>query len=399
MDHRDQPVFDINRPEKVGAPPTSRPVIVGHRPTMPDPMVTGRREPATMPKSSAPDNFGPAFPKHVVDRRDAPPAGPALMEGEPQLSPAFDPRGENDSAKGAPYMPVSALTGISSTASEHNSPKTGLSDSEGLSVDPKPGVFGSGDNPVQLPKSKSTRRRWPMLVVVVLLLIAVYLLVDALTTTKLPYELFKKSAVSSSASSSTSATPQSATPALPTGYAQATITGTQISFAYPSAWGRPASSTEKGFTQRSAKATADSDYAYIVTFPTNKDVELAITSTKALPPSRAAKYYDFLQWCTGSVDAKFYKSLLRFSTTNGVDTPTTTTCDQGPLADAVKLGNDSIVQANTKNADGSVLGDLYTRNLTDKTFVVARLKDVTMKNATDAKAVLASVSVGSATSQ
>ena len=32
-------VFDVNRPRKAGADPTSKPIIVGHRPMIPDPMI------------------------------------------------------------------------------------------------------------------------------------------------------------------------------------------------------------------------------------------------------------------------------------------------------------------------------------------------------------------------
>src|SRR5262249_11366538 len=115
--------------------------------------------------------------------------------------------------------------------------------------------------------------------------------------------------------------------------------------AYPTAWGAPAVTTDPGYSQRSSTAKSDGTYAYIVNFATNKDVQMAFTSAKYLPATRTSLYYDYLQWCTGTNDAKVYKSLMHFTTSAGVDTPSTVTCDQGPLTDATKLNSAAILQA------------------------------------------------------
>jgi hypothetical protein len=126
---------------------------------------------------------------------------------------------------------------------------------------------------------------------------------------------------------------------------------------------------------------------------------MVVTSDKFLPPARATLYYDYLQWCTGTNDAKIYKSLLHFATgTDKVDVPTTVTCDQGPLADATKVNETTILQAKTKAPDGKAdLGDLYTKNLTDKDLVVIRVKDTTMTHGADIKTLLGTVKISAAT--
>jgi hypothetical protein len=56
-----------------------------------------------------------------------------------------------------------------------------------------------------------------------------------------------------------------------------------------------------------------------------------------------------------------------------------------------------IVQLKTKDADGkTVLGDLYTENLSSADFPVVRAKDATMKNSADIKKVLATVKAAAA---
>jgi hypothetical protein len=90
--------------------------------------------------------------------------------------------------------------------------------------------------------------------------------------------------------------------------------------------------------------------------------------------------------------------MLKFTTAGGVDSPSTVTCDQGPLADADKINDSTIVQANTKDAAGKVSGDLYTKNLSDSELVVFRVKDKAMTNADDIKTLLESVKVSSSNS-
>jgi hypothetical protein len=82
---------------------------------------------------------------------------------------------------------------------------------------------------------------------------------------------------------------------------------------------------------------------------------------------------------------------LHFTTENKIDSPSTVTCDVGPLADASKLDNQTIVQAGTKDASGKVIGDLYTENLTGTDLAVLRAKDATSKNSDNIKALLSTI--------
>ncbi len=372
MDRNNGPtVFDINKPRTYGASPGSRPVITGHQPMMPDPMVT--------PQEILPPDGSKISVK--VDELSNP---PAAVEGEPQLSPAFRPDGDPASAaQRAPYMPVSDLTGISPTGP---APKSSYKDSDDrmLTTDPKPSVYGSSNNsPMAGPKPpdhrKSRAKLWLLTLLVLLLVLAgVYAAVDKgliFSNVNLPFHIFKQS--------EPVAAPAPASPsslAVPSGFTATKLVEANAAFAYPTTWGAPTAATDQGFSKRAASAKPDVNYAFLVNFPSNKDVQIAITSAKYLPPARATQYYDFLGWCVGSVDANFYVGVLRFSTKDGTDTPTTVTCDQGPLNNIAKLNTDTIVQTNIKNTDGSLLGDVYSKNLHDKSYVVARVKDATMKN-------------------
>jgi hypothetical protein len=84
---------------------------------------------------------------------------------------------------------------------------------------------------------------------------------------------------------------------------------------------------------------------------------------------------------------------------NAVDTPGTIACDQGPLTDATKIDNVSIVQLNTKDAAGKPLGDLYTENLTSNDLSVLHIKDAAMKSSTDIKQLLTTVKIASSAGQ
>jgi len=369
-------VFDINRPHTYGAAPSARPVIVGHRPTMPDPMIT----PLETPPSSSPkinvkvDEFSDPL---------------AAMEGEPQLSPPFKPSGDSQSAaQRAPYMPVSDLTGITSNQPNSVPVQTSaneVNDEQVVTTSPKPSVFGSSNHGSvdegNAPKHhKSRAKLWLLPLLVLILLAGAYAAIDKgliLSSINLPVHIFKKTDTTAASSQASSSGTQAS---IPSGFTSTKLVEANLTFAYPTAWGAPAATTDLGFSKRSASAKADANYAFVVGFPDNKDVQLAITSDKFLPPARATQYYDFLGWCVGTADAKYYAGVLRFSTAAGVDTPTTVTCDQGPLNNVAKLTSDTIVQTNIKNTDGSVLGDIYTKNLSSSDYAVVRAKDATAKN-------------------
>ncbi|HET7827483.1 MAG TPA: hypothetical protein VFK97_01280, partial [Candidatus Saccharimonadales bacterium] len=131
-----------------------------------------------------------------------------------------------------------------------------------------------------------------------------------------------------------------------------------------------------------------------------KDVELAVTSAKFLPPARDAQYYDYLQWCTGSVDGKFYQAALNYATAaDKTQTPTTAVCDQGPLSNVTKIDAATIFQPALKNSSGQVIGDLYAKNLNNTDLPVIRVKDAAMKNGTSIKLLLNSVQFNGSTGQ
>ncbi|MEK7096294.1 MAG: hypothetical protein AAB896_03335 [Patescibacteria group bacterium] len=368
-------VFDINKPHTYGASPSARPVIVGHRPTMPDPMVTPQEVPPL---------GGPKISVKVNESSNP----LATMEGEPQLSPPFKPDVDSESAaQRAPYMPVSDLTGIN-----QNQPSSILkptraseiSDDQVVTTNPKPSVYGSSNhtpvNEGNAPKHRRSHTKlWLLPLFILILLAGAYAAIDKgliLSNINLPFHIFKKTDTVATSPQSSSATQTS----IPSGFTSTKLIEANLGFAYPTDWGAPTASTDLGFSKRSSAAKADANYAFLVSFPNNKDVQLAITSAKFLPPARTAQYYDFLGWCVGTVDAKYYAGVLRYSTIEGVDSPMTVTCDQGPLNNAVKIISDTIVQTNIKNTDGSLMGDIYTKNLSNNDYVVARAKDATMKN-------------------
>ncbi len=266
--------------------------------------------------------------------------------------------------------------------------------------------------PLPTARGAGPRRRWTkilglLLVALILVVVGGYLAIDAgliKSNIKLPFHIFNQQKSSSPKTATSSAPaaapskPAPAAPSVPTGFTAYTLTGTSFSFDYPTAWGAPVVKTDPGFSKRSVTGTTDGTYAYQVNFATNKDVQAVFTSSKYLPTTRALLYYDYLQWCVGTNDGKFYKQTLHFTTTAGVDTPSTVTCDQGPLADATKIDNQTIVQLKTKDAAGAVLGDLYTQNLTDGDLVVLHVKDAAMTNATNIKTLLTTVKTSSTSS-
>lgn len=372
-------VFDINKPNTYGATPSARPIITGHEPTAPDPMVTP--QPTPSPSDESKINV-------KVNKSSDLPAGRAsplaVMEGEPLQSPPFKPDGDSESAaQRAPYMPVSDLTGISQTNS--SSKESAINDGQ-VTTEPKPSVFGessrqslsSGGQPRHR-RSRTKLWLWPLLILI--LLAAVYAAVDKdliLKNLNLPVHIFKQ--VQTTNNNNPTATPSPQT-TVPSGFTATKLVEAGLTFAYPTKWGAPTATTDLGFAKRSSSAKPDVNYALLVNFPNNKDIQIAITSGKYLPPARPTQYHDFLGWCVGTADQKFYAGVLRFSTdADKNDTPTTVTCDQGPLNNVAKLNADTIEQTNIKNAEGGLLGDIYTKNLTNTNYVVARVKDASQKN-------------------
>lgn len=354
--------FDLSKPLSYGAAPPGRAGAANNQATAVDSM------------------FAPA---------ETPPQSGSKINVKVNESPFSSAAIESETGSVSPFTPAPGLAGSSQN-------QAGINDRQISPNKPKPSVLGGGGYG-SAPKSDEPkypkRRKKLWLIILGLLAVAagVYGAIDKgliFSNVNLPYHIFDQASTVTSDSSSTSPSSQLN---VPTGFAATKLVEANLTFAYPAAWGAPTASVDQGFTKRSSTAKADSSYAFIVDFPDNKDVQLAVTSGKFLPPARGIQYYDYLSWCLGTVDANYYVGALHFSTADGTDTPTTASCDQGPLNNAAKLSSDTIVQTNLKNTDGSTLGNLYTRNLKNNDYEVARVKDVTMKNGDQIQIMLASI--------
>lgn len=291
---------------------------------------------------------------------------PPVVNNQPQPSPFLKPLSDISTPDQLP----------ATNRFDKGSFDSGNRDSVNRDVNPKPG--------------KPHKKLWLLVLGVLIVLVGIYAAIDKgliLDSVNLPVHIFKQSTAVTDSGSTSSASVLST----PSGFTATKLVEANLTFAYPTTWGAPTAATDQGFSKRSTSAKADVNYAYVLNFPNNKDVQLTITSGKFLPPSRAVQYYDYLGWCVGTADAKYYAGVLRFATTSGVDLPTTITCDQGPLNNAAKLTSDTIVQTNVKNTDNSLLGDIYTRNLTNNDYVVAHAIDSTSKNTDQIKTMLASI--------
>lgn len=385
MPDNDDRVFDVSKPPRGTPSPTSRPIIVGHQPAMNDPMVRDANDLPAMPSEPKPipvqaheDNVPqPAVPPLAAEHPES-----VMAAAEPPASTEYVPTGDMG------LTPMSELLGNQDKPAEkfEMPPHSSFNPSEPV-VQP---LVNSGHH------HRSGKKGLWAIIVIILILIAAYLAIDSRlikTSINLPFHIFKQPAAvqPTVTAPTTQKSSASTTPTVPAGFTAYQFTPAGLSFDYPTDWGAPTVTNDPGFSSRSATAKSDGTYAYLVNFATNKDVQMAVTSSKYLPPNRTPLYYDYLQWCVGSNDGKIYKSILHYTTANKVDTPSTTTCDQGPLSDAAKTNDFTIVQLKTKNADGSLLGDLYTVNLKEADLPVLRVKDATSANAENIKKLLATV--------
>lgn len=441
-------VFDVTKPKHVSPAPTSRPVIVGHQPMVSDPMVKDKDEPEQLLDHTAtkinvtdtssahepepepekvelktghediPENSGAAAiiePSHQEHNpADEPATGPAKFDAPaaPEPSPVFsepsEPQFEETAA--SPDTPVSEEP---SDIPADNAPID--SDSEPELSDGQPDIQPHAVNPgpednvphhaehieglhFAEPKRKGSSLKW-LLAGLLVLIIAAYLLIDSgliSTGINLPFHIFKQDnntppAAANQPAAQQQTASQSAASDLPAGFKLYSLSGTNLTFAAPGAWGEPTSTTEQGYSKRGGSNQPSGNYAYLVSFATNKDVQVAVTSSQYLPPTRDRLYYDYLQWCTGSNDGKYYQSILNFTTTDKVDEPSTISCDQGPLDGATKLDSSTILQAKAADGAGKTIGDIYIKNLSDKNLPVLRIKDAAMANGTDIKTLLGTV--------
>jgi len=392
-------VFDVSKPGKSNPSATSKPIIVGHRPTMADPMMrTDTGQDITDEASAAATriNVTDTPPDSSNGMTEPAPAGPAV-EGLAHSSwngAIEDNQGSSDVAPAIGSVAAGTEAVQPAPGSVENSdplPSPPADDVLIADEQSAPGKIEPASHVEALHVAEPKRKKSPLLLFLVsllVLIIAAYLIIDAgvvKTSIKLPFHVFKQDTQAPAAASTAS------TPAVPTGFTVYKIATTNINFAAPTAWGEPTSTTDPGYSKRSADAKSDGAHAFIVDFATNKDVQVTITSAKYLPAARAVQYYDFLQWCTGTSDDKTYLGALQFTSADKVDTATTVSCTQGPITDATKLDSTTIVELNSKDSAGASFGDLYTKNTKDKEFVVFRVKDKSMKNSADIKKLLNTV--------
>jgi hypothetical protein len=440
----DTKVFDVAKPGRSAPAPTSRPIIVGQRTAGVENMMKDSPHPTPAPSltSNTPIHVSMADEEPVnVMAKPSQPDIPSIDSTpgqnsvqEPSLSPvgATIPPHELDDKPQAPAENVPGNNFTPLTTLIPNSEGKEDTGSYGAHhVDNLPEVHNGDPGwreapPMLISKGAGPRRRWPkvLLMLFILLFLAAaggFLAIDGgyvKSSIKLPFHILNKQKFPGTAAATSKTTVVKTTPpvsqppaesAVPAGFTNYKMDEAKVSFAYPTAWGVPVVTKDPGFSKRGGTNKTDGTHAFLVNFATNKDVEIALTSSQYLPATRAGNvaawyYFDYLAWCTGTNDGKIYQQTLHFTTDNKIDTPSTITCDQGPLTTATKLDDSTIVQLKTNINDSPQLQsfkqvDLYTKNLTGNTAIpVLRAKDVTMKNSDNIKKLLATVKVDSGSS-
>lgn len=386
-------VFDVTKPKHISPSATSRPVIVGHRPLVSDPMVRDSGSSTMKINVNAAEEEETQEPDLSLST-----SAPAIIE----------PTHHNDPApKPIPYYEGPAVVSMN-----EESPPTptavDLPDFGPLPNPAPPAAHSHNDTLPQTPHGghieglrigqPKKRRKTPLVILMALVALAlIYLGLDA-AGVGVPYHIIKKNqpaATTADNAPSSNQQPVQTTPSIPSGFKQYKLADTDVTFAAPGAWGDPTSTIDPGYSKRGGTNQSDGTYAYLVEFSGNKDIEIAVTSNKYLPTIRQPLYYDYLQWCTGTNDDKYYESILHYTTADKVDTPTTITCDQGPVAAALKIDSTTIVQAKATDSQNKVIGDIYSKNMTDPVWVVFRVKDAAMTNGEQIKQLLDTVKSGS----
>jgi hypothetical protein len=412
-------VFDVTKPKDVSPSATSKPVIVGHQPQTSDPMVKDNDKPAEEPTyikvvDDSPESDGPQNDDHsALDNSPVPPVAAAIFSEpspEPPDTPEKDEPADYLTEKAAPE-PAGQPEPVAEPAVFPEAPVAEPADEPTPPDDEAAAMPATAGNspPPHIEElhfsEKNLKRSWwkPALLVLLLLLIGAYLAIDSGLVrgySHLPFHIFKQKTAATTSSPPAPAQPNNQpaanAPSIPAGFKDYQLSGTNLTFAAPLSWGSPTSAADPGYSKRAAGQQSDGTHAYLVNFATNKDIQLAITSSKYLPPARDAQYYDYLQWCTGTNDGQFYQSTLHFTTTAGTDTPSTIVCDQGPLTAAAKLDSKTLVQSRVANISGKLIGDIYTENLSDPSLVVIRVKDTAMTNAAAIKQLLGTIQFSNA---
>jgi hypothetical protein len=444
----DSKVFDVSKPGRISPNPTSRPIIPAQRQATADTTLTSDTtnmnapttpEPANTPirismedeehqvnvvsgpagtAAPTPDTFHDTANASTEQATETPaqffhaPEGATIPPHEMEELPKQQE--VSTGGAGSNFTPLTTLLPdagkndeFSEPANHHidNLPENHTGDPTWHKAEPLPMSKGTG------PKRKKSKVLMWLLAVIILAVVGAYLAVDAgliKSDIKLPFHIFNKQKMSTVTAptppAAKASNPISQPPtqsAVPAGFTKYEVADAGLSFAYPTAWGTPAVVKDPGFSKRGATNKTDGTYAYLVNFATNKDMQLALTSSKYLPATQGTKtppYYGYLAWCTGTNDGKFYQQELKFSTVGGVDTPTTIACDV-PMDPAPQKMDDSTISQTKVMSSGLVLGDVYAKNLTtNKDYPVLRVKDASMKSSDDIKKLLGTVKVTSATS-
>ncbi len=205
MKHEDKKHFDISKPRQHGPDPTSKPIIVGHHPMMPDPMIREEREKAAKPinvtsadepepvdvtpaekPAAEPDQPEPK-PDKIPDLADisAPHEASPALTPSPELKPepeTLQPTAVAESTPGAVFSPAEPVAAI-------HPPSPPVTPTQPTQPEPPAG------EQLHIPAGHAVvhhkPRIWVWTVVVLIVLVWAYAAVDALTDTKLPIEFFK----------------------------------------------------------------------------------------------------------------------------------------------------------------------------------------------------------------
>jgi len=399
-------VFDVAKPGRSAPQPTSKPVIVGHQPTLNDPM---------MKDGDSSLNFGTESPTKisVMDHSGGPvitpPKGSAsttdtdhnswISTPADEPTPSHVPSPDLNLPEEPDTSPLTDTPAVEQTASDGHEkvPHEAAAANQPVAEVPAPDFTGHVEG-LHLATPKRGGHGKFIILVLLILLIGAYLLIDSGTIgsgINLPFHIFKQKTPAPAASTSSTQSKVNTASSVPAGFTKYNIADTTVTFAAPTAWGAPTSVNDPGYTARGGTNKSDGTYAYIVNFAANKDVEIAVTSAKYLPAARGSLYYDFLQWCIGTNDNKYYLQTMHFTTSaDKTDTPATITCDQGPLAGAQKIDDSTILITQVKANDGkTVIGDVYTKNLNNSDLPVFRVKDAAMTNGADIKQLLGTVKI------
>lgn len=189
MKHQPKKHFDISKPPRHGPDPTSKPVIIGHRPMMPDPMLREEREKAAKPIKVVADGESP---EPVTTEQLAKPAPEPVAELKPAAMPEHAP--------GAIFPPTEVAHSSSVTANPPDAPAaTTLPPPQPLAKEPaaptpsEPLTNQQLHIPAGRPVIHHKPRIWVWVLMALIILAWAYAAIDVLSGIKLPYEFFQNS--------------------------------------------------------------------------------------------------------------------------------------------------------------------------------------------------------------